>query len=92
MAIPVDFDINIGDVIKIVVIVGGWIITIVKIDGRLRNVEREIKDVTTLVRWRERLEERVSNMRRDVDELRRGRGFIREEIDGEYGLKGQKEP
>ncbi len=84
-------EISLGDVIKILVLVGGWLITIVKIDGRLRNVEKDIKEVTTLVRWRERLEEQVKNIRRDVDDLRRGRGFIRESINGEYGREGQEE-
>jgi hypothetical protein len=77
-------DVTLGDIIKIVLIAGGWIVTIVKIDGRLKSVEKDIKEVTTLVKWRERLEERVMNIRRDVDDLRRRRGFIQGEVDGEY--------
>ena len=87
---PLDLqDVALGDWIKIVVIAGGWIITVVKIDSRLKSVEKDIKDVTQLVRWRERMEERVQMMRRDLDELRRGRGFIRNSIDGEYNDEGK---
>ena len=90
IGMPLDLqDVALGDWIKIVVIAGGWIITIVKIDSRLKSVEKDIKDVTQLVRWRERMEERAQMMRRDLDELRRGRGFIRNGIDGEYNDEGK---
>lgn len=87
---PIDLQgVALGDWIKIIVIAGGWIITVVKIDSRLKSVERDIKEVTQLVRWRERMEERVQTLRRDYDELRRGRGFIRNGVDGEYDREGK---
>jgi hypothetical protein len=86
----VDFDFTAGDLIKIVVLVVGWVVTIVKIDGRLKNVEKEIKDVTALTRWKERIEERIITQRRDIDDLRRGRGFIRNGgVNGEYTKDGK---
>lgn len=79
-----NFDVPPGDWLKIGAIIVGWIITVVKIDGRLKIVENDIKSVTSLTLWRERIEERILVLRRDYDELRRGRGFIKEEMDGEY--------
>lgn len=76
-------------VVQVGVIAAGWIVTIVKIDGRLKSVEAQIKDVIALTRWRERMEERMLTLRRDVERLRQGRGFIREEINGEYGAEGK---
>lgn len=76
-------------VIQVGVIAAGWIVTIVKIDGRLKSVEAQIKDVIALTRWRERMEERMLTLRRDVERLRQGRGFIREEINGEYTAEGK---
>lgn len=90
MSLPVpDLDFTAGDVIKIVVLIVGWVVTIVKIDGRLKNVEKDIKEVTALSRWKERIEERIITQRRDIDELRRGRGFIRNGVDGEYSGDGK---
>ena len=63
--------------IQIAVITVGWIVTVVKIDGRLKSVEKDIKEVASLARWRERFEERVQMLRRDIDEMRHFRGFVR---------------
>src|ERR1700722_19149897 len=83
-------EVPLGDWIKIIVIAGGWIITIVKIDGRLKSVEKDIKDVTQLVRARESMEERVTNIQRNYDDLRRGHGWIRNGgVDGEYDSRGK---
>jgi hypothetical protein len=88
----IDLDrVTLGNVIEIVVIGGGWVATIIKIDSRLKSVERDIKDVISLIKWRERMEERISTLRRDLDELRRGRGFIRNGINGEYDDDGKVE-
>jgi hypothetical protein len=93
---PLDFEFPLADVIKVVVLVVGWTVTIVKIDSRLKNVEKDIKGVTgelkevsQLSRWRERMEERITTQRRDIDELRHGRGFIRNGVDGEYADHGK---
>ena len=88
----IDLDrVTLGNVIEIVVIGGGWVATIIKIDSRLKSVEKDIKDVISLIKWRERMEERISTLRRDLDELRRGRGFIRNSINGEYDDDGKVE-
>lgn len=88
----IDLDrVTLGNVIEIVVIGGGWVATIIKIDSRLKSVEKDIKDVISLVKWRERMEERIITLRRDLDELRRGRGFIRNGINGEYDDDGKVE-
>ena len=90
MSIGIDTNISIGNILEIAVLAGGWIITVVKIDSRLKSVERDIKEVTTLTKWRERFEERMMFIRRDVDDLRRGKGFIQEELDGEYSAEGHR--
>lgn len=77
-------DFSVRDVIEIAVIAGGWIATIVKIDSRLKSVEKDMREVLALTKWRERMEERMLGLRRDVDEMRHGRGFVR----GEYTWDG----
>jgi hypothetical protein len=78
-----DPTISMGTVIEIGSFAVGWIVTIVKIDTRLKSVERDIKEVTQLTRWRERMEERMLTMRRDVDDLRHGRGFVKDAAESE---------
>lgn len=75
------------DFAEIAAIGGGWVATIVKLDGRLKAIERDFKDVLSLTRWRERMEERTQGMRREIDELKHGQGFVR--IDGEYDKEGK---
>ena len=62
--------------VQIAVIAAGWVVTVAKIDGRLQNVEKDIKYVSDLTRWRERIEERLVILRRDIDEMRHLRGFV----------------
>lgn len=78
------WDVSIRDIVEIALIGGGWVATIVKIDSRLKSVEKDIREVISLTKWRERMEERMLGLRRDVDEMRHGRGFVR----GEYNLDG----
>lgn len=84
-------------ILEVAVIGGGWIATFVRFDGRLKSMEEKISamelkinEVTSLSRWRERMEERSLTLRRDLDELRHGRGFIREEVNGEYDEYGHR--
>ena len=83
-------DFSVRDIVEIALIGGGWIATIIKIDSRLKSVEKDIREVISLTKWRERMEERVLTLRRDMDELRHGRGFV--QINGEYGKDGKTDP
>jgi hypothetical protein len=74
-------DFTVRDIVEIALIGGGWVATIVKIDSRLKSVEKDIREVISLTKWRERMEERVLNLRRDVDDMRRGRGVVVGEYD-----------
>ena len=78
MGMTFDTTISLGTVLEIGAFCVGWIVTISKIDTRLKSVERDIREVAQLTRWRERMEERMLTMRRDVDDLRHGRGFVKE--------------
>jgi len=82
--------VTINTVIEVSVLAGGWIFTYAKMDSRLKNVEKDIKEVTSISRWRERMEERSLTLRRDLDELRRGKGWIQEELNGEYEQQGHR--
>lgn len=92
MGIPILEQVTVGNLIEIGVIGVGWIVTIVKIDQRLKSVEKDIKDVISLMKWRERMEERTDTLRRDVDDLRRGKGFVIEDIQGEWSRRGKIKP
>ena len=90
MGMTVDFgQITLGNIIEIIVIGGGWIATIVKLDGRLKSVEKEIVNVVAIARWKERTDERIFYVRRDIDDLRRGRGWVQRDLDGEYTAEGR---
>lgn len=78
-------DISTGDLIKIFIFLSVWIGTFVRMDMRLRNLESDIKQVVDLAKWRERLEERVLILRRDIDELRHGKGYIMPENKHKHG-------
>lgn len=80
---------TLGNVVEILTIIIGWVVLITKIDTRLKGVEKDVKDVVSLIKWRERVDERILMIRRDIDELRRGHGYIKRDIDGEYTREGR---
>ena len=95
--------IDIGDVIKFVAMVGSALWFIAKMSGQLHQVTSEIKALKDIVATQSeqiaafakalidlaRQEERINAIDRRVEDLRRGRGFIEHEVDGEYTKAGK---
>ena len=89
----IDATITIGNVIEISVIAAGGIITIITLKNRISNIttdlvdmKQEIKKVGEVLIKMAITDQRVTNLERDVRELRHGDGFIRgvTGIDKEY--------
>ena len=93
--------IDIADIIKFVAMLGSALWFISKMSGRLDLVTAEIKALKNIVAGQSeqladfakaliqiaRQDERLNAMDRTLDELRRGRGWIQPDIDGEYPRK-----
>lgn len=93
--------IDIGDVVKFVTMLGAALWFISKMSGRLDMVTAEIKALKDIVAGQStqmasfakalidlaRQEERINAIDRRVEDLRRGRGFIQGDLDGEYPRK-----
>lgn len=87
MGIQFDGTISIGTLIEIVVLVSGWAVTVTKISGRLKAVEinqekhdGKLDNLSKISDMQSRFDERMAAVRRDVDDLKRGRGFIRDDF------------
>lgn len=94
----VNFDgtVTLGTLIEIVVIAGGWVATFTRVTTRLKTVEEnqkihteQLKSLTAISNLQNRFDERMVFMRRDIDELRRGKGYIQQAMTGEYMQDGK---
>lgn len=89
-----DGTITLGNILEVVVITGGWVAIITSLKTRLKAVEDNQKihslkldNLSKINEMQARFDERMSSVRRDVDDLRRGKGFIQTSINGEYEAK-----
>ncbi len=96
MGLQFDGTISVGTLIEVVVLVAGWTATVTKINGRLKVVENnqekhdvKLNALTNISNLQARFDERMASVRRDIEELKRGRGFIKHELEGEYNLDGK---
>lgn len=96
MGLQFDGNLTLGNVIEILVLAGGWIYTISSFGNRLKTVEgnqtlhnTKLDSLTKITEMQGRFDERIGSLRRDVDDLKRGKGFIQQEVNGEYGLIGK---
>ena len=85
----IDATITIGNVIEISVIAAGGLITVVTLKNRISGITNDIVDMKQELRKVGEVliqmaitDQRVTNLEKDVRELRRGDGFIR----GAYGV------
>lgn len=89
----IDATITIGNMIEISVIAAGGLITIVTLKNRISGIttdivdmKQELKKVGDVLIKMAITDQRVTNLEKDMRELRRGEGFIRgpRGIDKEY--------
>ncbi len=87
----VDYNVNLAEIATLILAGGSIIISHVaatRILGyRMKAVEtqvqahsRELTTLTNIIGNQRVMEERMQTMRRDLDDLRRGKGFIREDF------------
>lgn len=98
MGLSFDGTVSLGTIIEVGGFIGAWIWTASTLSVRLTNVEQSQKIQTTkldsltqISTMQARFDERMASIRRDVDELRRGKGFIKREVEGEYLSSGKIE-
>jgi len=98
MTMQFDGNITLGNIIEIAILAGGWIITITSINSRLKTVEAnqekhdvKLENLSKITNMQARFDERMSAIRRDLDDLKRGRGFIKHDVEGEYTADGKRE-
>lgn len=89
----VDWNINFGNWLTIAFVVCGWAASQIKTNNDVKDIKAQMKAVAALITDHvvlenrlEHVEEDVRNVSRNVEELRRGDGWIRGRsgIDGEY--------
>lgn len=87
MGIQFDGTISIGTMIEVVILVAGWTATVTKINGRLKTVESnqekhdtKLDNLAKISDMQSRFDERMAAVRRELDDLKRGRGFIRDDF------------
>ncbi len=76
MAIAFDSTITLGNVVEMGVVITTIVGMFIRFDSRIKTLETKVENVTSLTLWKERMDERQMILRRDVEELRRGRGWI----------------
>lgn len=87
----VDATITIGNIIEISVIAAGGLAAIITIKNTVGNMKADITDMKAEIKKVGDVliqlavqEQRMSNVEQDIRELKHGRGFIQDEIRGEY--------
>lgn len=89
----IDYTINIGHILQIVVILGGGFAALIVMRSTLTNLKddmtdmkAEIKKVGEVLVTLAVTDKRLENVEEDVRDLKHGRGFIRGRggVDGEY--------
>jgi hypothetical protein len=87
----IDYTVNLGAVIQILVIIGGGLSALIVMRSTVKNVEEDIRDMKTeLKKCGEALvtlavtSKRLDHVEEDIREMKHGRGFIQHSIDREY--------
>lgn len=109
-AISFDWSISIGHVFTAIIFIGGWIIAFTKLQGEVRIVKHDMKNIiyrqelmtetirvvgeilTKVAVQDERfnsLEHRVESNEDDIRDMQHGKGFVSEELRGEYTRHGK---
>lgn len=92
----IDYTITMGNIIEITTIAGGGLILLIKQNGVIGNmkdaikgIQAEVAKIGILMTNNAVLQQRVLNVEEDVRDLKRGKGYISKDIDGEYSRHGK---
>lgn len=87
----IDYTINIGHIIQIVVILGGGVSALIVMRSTVNNLKTdmvdmkaEIKKVGEVLISLAVTNKRLDNVEEDIRDMKHGRGFIANRINGEY--------
>jgi len=91
IGIMIDATITIGNIIEISVLALGGLAGMITVKNSVSNLKSdvidmkvEIKELSSVVSKMALTDLRLSNVEQDIRELKHGRGFVREAIEGEY--------
>ena len=91
----IDPTITLGNIAELgTIIIGGiafFLNTKTKVDDVAKKVEElreDVRDLTSAVTQLAVVNNRLNNVEEDIREMKRGRGFIQEEIKGEWPRRG----
>lgn len=91
LTMVVDYTITIGNIIEISTLAGGGMIAIASLRSTVGNmksdladVKKEIKKVTDVLVQMAVTDQRVTNIEQDMRDMKRGKGFIQRDVNGEY--------
>lgn len=98
-----NYAVDIGDILKVLVYLGAGLWFISRMQGRVDMLAKEIKSLQEVVQQQSdqmakfaqvlidlaRQEERLNAIDRRVEDLRHGHGFVERAVDGEYMKSGK---
>lgn len=92
----IDSTITVGNIIEICVLLGGGAIFLIKqsdtvkyILSEVKTVKDDIKDLKKLATDTAVINNRIANLEEDFRELKHGRGFVQNGLNGEWGEQGK---
>lgn len=98
-----DWTISVGNLLTAGLVIGGWFYAFFQLKGDVRVVRHDMSTIkqrqegfneslsqlTAILTKLAVQEERLSGMQEDIRDLRKGKGWITEEITGEYSRHGK---
>jgi prefoldin subunit 5 len=87
----IDYTINLGAIIQIIVIVGGGLVAMISMKGTVDNIKSDMDEMKTdLKKVGDALvtlavaTKRLDHVEEDIREMKHGRGFIQRSLNREY--------
>ncbi len=95
----IDYSITIGNILQILTLAGGGIYVLVRqtvmfkvMETELETMQKEISKIAIIVTDNAVMQQRMLNIEEDIRDIKKGRGFINNEVSGEYGRFGKVIP
>lgn len=92
----IDYTISIGNLLTIGSILGGGFYILIKqsithtlMEKQLDTMQKEISKIADIVTDNAVMQQRMLNIEEDIRDIKKGRGFIQNEISGEYSRFGK---
>jgi hypothetical protein len=86
----IDYTINVGAIIQILVIIGGGLSALIVMRNTVSNIKDDVVDMKSELKCGEALvtlavtSKRLDHVEEDIREMKHGRGFVQRSLNGEY--------